>query len=58
VLASDDSAWNERYCDGGDHVVEESGCALTVPGGSALVGAELTTAALLVALLLYRRRRS
>jgi MYXO-CTERM domain-containing protein len=56
VLASDDSAWNERYCDG-DSAGEESGCAVTVVDGNALVGAELTTAALLVALLLHRRRR-
>jgi hypothetical protein len=58
VLASDDSAWNERYCDGGVEVGEESGCALTVLGGNAVDGAELPTAALLIALLLYRRQRS
>jgi hypothetical protein len=56
VLASDDSAWNENYCDG-DEVAEESGCALTLLGGNALVGAELTTAVLLGALLMYRRQR-
>jgi hypothetical protein len=57
VLASDDSAWNERYCDGDIEAGEESGCAVTVVDGNALVGAELTTAALLVALLLHRRWR-
>jgi len=56
VLASDDSAWNERYCSGGE-VADESGCAVTALGGNALAGAELTTATLLVALLLHRRQR-
>ena len=67
VLASDDSAWNQKYCDGPGlerpetrppgEAAEESGCGITVLGGGALVGAELTTLGLLAAVLLYRRQR-
>jgi hypothetical protein len=55
VLASDDSNWNQSECDG--EQAGESGCGLASPAGGALVTGELTSMALLAALLLHRRWR-
>jgi MYXO-CTERM domain-containing protein len=57
VLASDDGDWNQRECDGYNDVAQESGCSVTHPGGGGLTSGELTSAALLLALLLHRRQR-
>lgn len=66
VLASDDSDWNERHCDTGEApespaagstVRSEAGCSLGHRADAGAGGVELTSAALLLALLSYRRRR-
>jgi hypothetical protein len=58
ILANDDSGWNQRTCDNSGLVDSQSEtCNLAPASGDALATGELTSAALIVALLLYRRQR-
>jgi hypothetical protein len=66
VLASDDSGWNQRTCDNPGIVPDpgasgsgasESGCGIPSAGSGGLDADGLTSAALLVALFIYRRQR-
>jgi hypothetical protein len=57
VLASDDSGWNQTTCDDSGYDATESGCGIPSSGSGVLDAGGLTSAALLVALLIYRRQR-
>ncbi|MET0412438.1 MAG: hypothetical protein ABW217_14145 [Polyangiaceae bacterium] len=54
VLRTDDSAWNESQCDASE---SDDGCGLVTPDGSSMGTLDLTSAALFVALVAYRRRQ-
>lgn len=62
VLASDDSGWNQRTCDNPGLVPDSgasgsAGCGIPSSSSGGLAADGLTSAALLVALLIYRRQR-
>ena len=62
VLATDDSAWNRSQCDAQPAESQASnplagGCGFTQTDAASLGGAGLTSAALLAALVTYRRKR-
>ena len=62
ILRVDESAWNERTCNGGLLQTDNpggGGCGISGYSGvsPAFGAAELTSATLLAALLAYRRRR-
>jgi hypothetical protein len=54
VVTRENNAWQQPCKSDG---TSESGCAVTIPSNTNLHNAELTSGALLVALLLHRRRR-
>jgi hypothetical protein len=55
VLRTDDSGWNQSQC-GPAEGESDDGCALVTPEGSSLGAVSLTSAALFVALVAYRRK--
>jgi hypothetical protein len=57
VLASDDSGWNQTTCDDSGYDASESGCGIPSSDSGGLDAGGLTSAALLVALLIHRRQR-
>lgn len=54
VLRTVDSAWNESQCDASE---SDDGCGIATPPGSSIGTLDLTSAALFVALVAYRRRQ-
>jgi hypothetical protein len=57
VVTRENDGWQQARCERSGVVESGDGCAVTFPSSSNLHNAELTSAALLVALLLHRRRR-